>query len=626
VTSGSVREQLRAVTALIPRPRTGEQPPPSRAVGAFAPAFLAGLVRRSKQLREPRPPRWRRVSDVGNRWRSRPLLAAALRVLVVLIPALCSLGATGLLAAGVPNPSSLPVRLLWWAVLLAVSTAVALVTERQTRRLLPLALLYKLTLLFPDEAPSRYRMARAAANPQRLQELAAGSTPRSRAATHVLAWVSQLSKHDRHTRGHSERVRVFTDLLAEQMGITGIDRDKLRWAALLHDIGKLRVPAGVLNKAGTPTATEWDVLREHPASGIALVGPLAEWLGSWAGGIADHHERYDGTGYPSGLAGSAISLSGRIVAVADAYETMTAARAYKKAMQAALARQELARCAGSHFDPVVVRAFLAIGLPRMVLGIGPLSFLLHLPYLSRLPEAGLGLASMAGQAATPVAAGLTAASMATAVVVAPAAQLATTAITMHTTTSAPTTTTAAGRAVAAPTSALVQALQQSPVVRAAASSRGTGRSTSTTGTPKRSTPAPTTTKATPSKTTPGKSSPPKTTSPTSPAKTTGNPKKTGSGGTTSASPTPTKSTGSSGSGSSGSGSGGSGSGSNGSGSGGTGSGTSGSGGSSGGSSTGTTKGGGKTTTKGGSNSGTPKKSTTTVTTTGSGSKATVSPG
>jgi hypothetical protein len=287
--------------------------------------------------------------------------------------------------------------------------------------MLPLAVLLKLTLLFPDGAPSRYQMARAANNPHRLRELAAGRSPQSRAAAEVLAWVAELARHDRHTRGHSERVRVFADLLAEQLNLTRIEKDKLRWASLLHDVGKLQVPARILNKPAKPNLSEWEVLRRHPAAGMELVGPLAEWLGPWAGGIADHHERFDGTGYPNGLSGTDISLAGRIVAVADSYETMTAVRPYKRAMAAAAGRAELARCAGSHFDPAIVRAFLNIGLPRMLYGIGPISFLFHFPFLGRLPEAGLSLMSVASQAAAPVAAGLTAGAVATATVVSPTA-------------------------------------------------------------------------------------------------------------------------------------------------------------------------------------------------------------
>jgi HD-GYP domain-containing protein (c-di-GMP phosphodiesterase class II) len=360
--------------------------------------------------------------DEGNRWRSRPVSAAAVRAAVVLIPAVCAIVAVTLVDRLVDPPTTWPLRIGWWLLLLALSTVVALAVERQSRRLLPMAVLLKLTLLFPDDAPSRYKVARGAGNPERLRQLAADErNPLSTAAMQVLGWVANLSGHDRHTRGHSERVRIFGDLIAEELHVTGLDRDKLRWAALLHDIGKLRVPTTVLNKPGRPTSSEWELLRAHPEVGLGLVGPLADWLGPWAGGIADHHERFDGTGYPRGASGEEISLAGRIVSVADAFETMTASRSYKLPMAAAAARVELARCAGTHFDPEVVRAFLSVGLPRTLYSIGPISFLLHMPFLSRFPEVGLSVVSAAGQAAAPLAAGLTAASVMTATVVAPVA-------------------------------------------------------------------------------------------------------------------------------------------------------------------------------------------------------------
>lgn len=117
-------------------------------------------------------------------------------------------------------------------------------------------------------------------------------------------------------------------------------------------------------------------------------GPLLAWLGEWGAGIAEHHERYDGSGYPRGLAGLAISRAGRALAVVDAYEVMTAARSYKRPMHVGTARLELARCAGTHFDPAMVRAFLAISLPRLLWTTGPLSFLANLPLLD--PPSGRG--------------------------------------------------------------------------------------------------------------------------------------------------------------------------------------------------------------------------------------------
>jgi HD-GYP domain-containing protein (c-di-GMP phosphodiesterase class II) len=338
------------------------------------------------------------------RWNARPLIALSLRAVMSGVPALAAVSVVIFLEHISAAPTTWPARIVTWSLLLGVSAIVALVVERRLRSLLPLALLMRMTLVFPDEAPSRYAVARAANSPAKIKELAAtGSSPRAQAAAEVLALVARLAKHDRHTRGHSERVRVFTDLIAEQMGVSGPDRDKLAWGALLHDIGKMNVPGELLNKPGKPTPQEWEVLKRHPLAGGEFAGPLAEWLGPWIGGITQHHERFDGKGYPLGVAAHDISLAGRIVAVADAYETMTAARSYKKPMTVAAARQELTDCAGAHFDPVVVRAFLALSLPRLMWGVGPLSFLAHLPFVARAEVVSVQFAA-ASSAAAPAAA------------------------------------------------------------------------------------------------------------------------------------------------------------------------------------------------------------------------------
>ena len=154
----------------------------------------------------------------------------------------------------------------------------------------------------------------------------------------VVEMVLALSVHDKGTRGHSERVRVFTDLLAQELKIDPAGQARLRWAALLHDVGKLEVPTALLNKPGTPDADEWKVLHRHPEEGARMVAPLLPWLGEWGKAVVEHHERYDGTGYPFGLKAQEISLGARIVAVADTYEVMTAPRPYKRAMSIAAAR------------------------------------------------------------------------------------------------------------------------------------------------------------------------------------------------------------------------------------------------------------------------------------------------
>lgn len=363
----------------------------------------------------------------SRRWKARPVAAVMLRILILLVPAAAAVGTTVVLRPHVPFPDALPGRVLWWAGFLAAGMAVAMLVERAGRRLLPLVMMLKLSMLFPDRAPSRYAVAREAGSIRKLRARLAelnGEDEETReawSAQRILALAVALQAHDRQTRGHSERVRVFTDLLAVEMKVPAEDRDRLRWAALLHDVGKLTVDARILNKPGKLDEAEWEVIRGHPAEGIRIAGPLLDWLGPWTGAIAEHHERFDGNGYPGGLAQHGISPGGRMVAVADAFDTMTAARSYKKPMAIVAARAELARCSGGQFDPAVVRAFLSISLPVLLWKTGPLAFLMQLPFLARLQElAQQGVAAATqGLAAATVAAGVTAVALAPAAVVSP---------------------------------------------------------------------------------------------------------------------------------------------------------------------------------------------------------------
>jgi hypothetical protein len=194
------------------------------------------------------------------------------------------------------------------------------------------------------------------------------------AAEKIVTLAATLSAHDRTTRGHAERVRALTDMIAEELNLPPPHRDRLRWSSLLHDIGKLAVHPDILNKDGALSAEEWEIIRRHPLEGGRLTAPIAPWLGEWANTIAEHHERFDGRGYPYGLSGRRISLGGRIVAVADSYDVMTSMRSYKRPMAPDKARQELATCAGTQFDPEVVRAFLAVSVWRLRLA-APFSWL-----------------------------------------------------------------------------------------------------------------------------------------------------------------------------------------------------------------------------------------------------------
>jgi uncharacterized protein YjbI with pentapeptide repeats len=335
-------------------------------------------------------------------------LARALRAAIFAVPlVVCTLVTELVLHAY--HPTGHPHVYLVALSLLAVILAIAM--ERVARRFLPLAALLKLSMLFPDRAPSRLKVARAAGSGRNIADRVtrADDGTAAGAAESVVTLITALGNHDRKTRGHSERVRLFTDMVADQVHLPDRAKDRLRWAALLHDVGKLQVATTILNKPGRLDDKEFDRIRQHPAMGSELAGPLLSWLGEWGRGILDHHERYDGAGYPNALAGTDISRAGRIINVADAFETMTAARAYKKPMSTKVAREELARCAGGQFDPEYVRAFLAISLPRLFWGMGPLAFVTQMPFLRGIAAAGNRAAVISGQASA-AAAGVTAAS------------------------------------------------------------------------------------------------------------------------------------------------------------------------------------------------------------------------
>jgi len=360
-----------------------------------------------------------RGANDRKRWQARPVASGLLRALVVVVPALA--GAVGAVVAAdlLPEPKSAIGVVMWWGGFLLGAVVPALLCSRLVRRVIPLTALLKLTLLFPEEAPSRFKVARMAGKMTSAKDSSArarnvGRDGKSSAsADEVLGLITALSLHDRRTRGHSERVRVFVDMLADELGVPDEERDRLRWAALLHDIGKLTVPAAILNKPAKPSEEEWEVLHRHPVEGVRIASSLLPLLGPWAGAIEHHHERYDGTGYPFGLAGSEIPYGARILAVADAFEVMTAARPYKKPLSATAARAELVHSSGTHFDPAMVRAFLGISLGALWWTIGVAALVAQLPvlgvllYRGILPRVGRETANVAAAAA--VVAGVSAA-------------------------------------------------------------------------------------------------------------------------------------------------------------------------------------------------------------------------
>jgi hypothetical protein len=168
-----------------------------------------------------------------------------------------------------------------------------------------------------------------------------------------------IDMRDTYTGGHSQRVAELSSLILRQLGITGTEFDLINTAARLHDIGKIGVPDAVLLKPGPLTPQEWDMMRTHPQKSAELLGRYPDFVRG-RDMVKYHHEREDGTGYPSGLKGSDIPFGARVIAVADAYDAMTTDRPYRSGKSLAEARQILKDGRGSQWDQKVVDALLAV--------------------------------------------------------------------------------------------------------------------------------------------------------------------------------------------------------------------------------------------------------------------------
>jgi len=173
------------------------------------------------------------------------------------------------------------------------------------------------------------------------------------------ALVTALDARDHYTAGHSAAVAIYARDIAIQAGLSQGEREKAHLCGLLHDIGKIGVPVGVLEKRGSLTTGEWSAVQSHAEVGASILDRI-EGYEEIATAVRHHHERYDGEGYPGGIAGEEIPLLSRIVAVADAYSAMTSERPYRIALSAREARDRLERESGEQFDPIVVRSLTAV--------------------------------------------------------------------------------------------------------------------------------------------------------------------------------------------------------------------------------------------------------------------------
>lgn len=175
----------------------------------------------------------------------------------------------------------------------------------------------------------------------------------------IKALIVALDERDPYTRGHSERVAMYAQMIAKEMDLSDKQIELLGIAGLLHDIGKMGIEDAILHKPGVLTHKEYEVVKTHPVKSISILEPIG-YMTDILPLIRHHHERYDGHGYVNGLRGEEIPLGARILAVADSYEAMTSDRPYRRAMPKERAIRELKAGSGTQFDPRVVKAFLSV--------------------------------------------------------------------------------------------------------------------------------------------------------------------------------------------------------------------------------------------------------------------------
>lgn len=172
----------------------------------------------------------------------------------------------------------------------------------------------------------------------------------------------RLRARDVETLAHSQRVVRLSLMLGREFDLNSTELQSLEYGSLLHDIGKIDVPDSILRKPGPLTSLEWKKMREHPLLGMQILSDI-DFLKDASLVVGQHHERWDGKGYPFRLRGNEIDRNARIFAVADAFDAMTSDRVYHAGKGFDAAAAELRRCAGQQFDPEVVEAFTRLSLP-----------------------------------------------------------------------------------------------------------------------------------------------------------------------------------------------------------------------------------------------------------------------
>jgi putative nucleotidyltransferase with HDIG domain len=175
----------------------------------------------------------------------------------------------------------------------------------------------------------------------------------------IAALAASIDAKDHYTHGHSQKVMEYSVEIAKEMGLSEEEITNIKFAGLLHDVGKIGIDDSILKKETALTPEERKEIEKHPVYGYKIVEKI-EFLKKARKYIYHHHERWDGKGYPEGLKGENIPLGARIISVADTYDAMTSSRSYRKALPEYIAIEEIKEHSGSQFDPQIVKVFLKI--------------------------------------------------------------------------------------------------------------------------------------------------------------------------------------------------------------------------------------------------------------------------
>ena len=215
----------------------------------------------------------------------------------------------------------------------------------------------------PDERDMVVGFAQATA--VALQKLALREAHERNLVDTITAFVNAIESKDPYLKGHSARVALYATEIARTMGFDEDTTEVVSRGAMLHDLGKLSIMDTILRKPARLTDDEFSLIKAHPVVGERILKPL-RFLAREACAVRHHHERFNGTGYPDGLAGEDIPLAARIVTVADVFDAVTSNRPYRTALPVEAAREEIVRGRGTHFDPQVADAFLKVSTDRLV--------------------------------------------------------------------------------------------------------------------------------------------------------------------------------------------------------------------------------------------------------------------